>query len=73
MNQPVVWRRFCNGDGCVNAVLIQEDFIYETTEGWKTGKAQQWLIEVAPGLRFHCSDETFYSIYEEYKRELARD
>ena len=54
---------YANRDKAVKAVRMPQDFLVETTLGYLPGKKGDWIVEIAPKVRFPCGQEAFLATY----------
>lgn len=48
----------------VRAKRMNEDFLYETQQGWVQGHKGQWLVEIGERLRCNLDHEAFLRNYK---------
>jgi hypothetical protein len=50
-------------DRAVKAVKMHADFLLQTSLGYVPGKKGEYIVEIAPGVRFPCSERAFLQSY----------
>lgn len=54
---------YASKDKAVKAIKMEEDFLVETALGFLQGKRDDFIVEVAPRVRFPCSARDFLAAY----------
>ncbi len=70
--QRMEWSYFKRRSRLVKALRMKQDFLVECAQGWVQGKRGDWLVEVAPGMRFPADDRWFRLAYKEWTRNHHR-
>lgn len=65
LGQELEWEYFVRKDKLVKALKMREDFLVETylDKGFLEGKRGDFIVEVAPGIRFPCTETHFLNGY----------
>jgi hypothetical protein len=53
------FENFALKDSAVKAVKMRCDFLLQTSLGYMPGKKGDYIVEIAPKVRFLCSEEAF--------------
>jgi hypothetical protein len=70
--QRMEWDYFIRRSKLVKALHMRQDFLVECAQGWVQGKRGDWLVEVAPGMRFPADDKWFQMAYKPWKRKIRQ-
>jgi len=53
------FEEYAHRDRTVKAAKMRSDFLVETTLGFLPGKKGDYIVEIAPRVRFPCAEEAF--------------
>ncbi len=63
MGENPGFEEWASNDKAVKAIKMKEDFLVETSLGYLQGKRGDFLVEIAPNVRFPCSEDAFIAAH----------
>jgi hypothetical protein len=75
IGQELKWELFVRQDKLVKALKMREDFMVETylDKAFLEGKRGDFLVEVAPGIRFPCPSKHFLESFVPIDKNITED
>jgi hypothetical protein len=64
LGQDPGFEDWASKDKAVKAAKMKTDFLVETTLGFLPGKRGDYIVEIAPQVRFPCSETAFLASYK---------